>query len=107
MDVHRLAGDDELTKHYAATVIRENIAPDGSQLAPMRISECRLSLAVVAGREGDLEQAVDLGRQALEGDRKSLPSMTMVAAELDAELRRRYPDESLTQEFREALRALA
>jgi transcriptional regulator with XRE-family HTH domain len=106
MDVHRLAGDDELTKHYAATVIRENIAPDGSQLAPMRISECRLSLAVVAGREGDLEQAVDLGRQALEGDRKSLPSMTMVAAELDAELRRRYPHESLTQEFREALRAL-
>jgi hypothetical protein len=34
MDVHRLAGDDELTKLYASTVIRDNLAPDGTELSP-------------------------------------------------------------------------
>jgi hypothetical protein len=57
MDVHRLAGDDDLTRRYASTVIADSLAPDGHELAPMRIAESRLSLAVVAAREGDLERA--------------------------------------------------
>ena len=106
MDVHRLAGDDALTRHYAGTVIRDSVSPDGAELSPMRISESRLSLAVVAGREGDLEQAVSLGMQALVGDRRSVPHLVMVASELDAELQERYPNEGATKEFRGAIRSL-
>ena len=54
-----------------ATVIRENLAPDGTELSPMRISECRITLGFVAGREGDLEQAVDLGLDGLKDGRQS------------------------------------
>lgn len=105
MDIHRLAGDDELARLYATKVIRNNVTPDGTELSPMRISECRLTLGIVAAREGDLDQAVELGQQALTGSRRSLPSMMMAAGELDAELHERYPREGLTREFTEALRA--
>jgi hypothetical protein len=43
---------------------------------------------------------------AFRADRRSLPSLLMVASELDAELHRRYPKEQATEEFREALRAI-
>ncbi|TDO30031.1 hypothetical protein EV643_1416 [Kribbella sp. VKM Ac-2527] len=42
---------------HANTVIRDNIAPDGTNLSPMQISECRLTLGFIVGRQGDLEQA--------------------------------------------------
>jgi transcriptional regulator with XRE-family HTH domain len=106
MDVHRLAGDDELTRRHATTVIADSVAPDGHELAPMRIAECRLSLAVVAARQGDLEHAVSLGLAALGGARQSKPHLAMVAAELDQALGDRFPGESLTVDFREAVRAL-
>jgi hypothetical protein len=38
--------------------------------------------------------------------RRSLPSLLMVAGELDLELERRFPDEPLMIEFCEALNAL-
>jgi transcriptional regulator with XRE-family HTH domain len=103
MDVHRIAGDDELTKLYASTVIRDNTTPDGAELSPMRVSESRLTLAIVAGREGDLEQAVDLGLAGLKGGRQSLPHLHMVGRELDQELRDRYPSEGRVGDFEEAL----
>ena len=61
MDVHRMAQDDAQASEYAVSVISDNIGPDGTELSPMRIAECRLTLAFVAGRDGDLEQAVGLG----------------------------------------------
>jgi hypothetical protein len=106
MDVHRLAGDDELTRQYATTVIADNLAPDGTELSPMRIGESRVALAVVASREGDLEQAVELGLKGLRGARQSRPSLLMVAAELDRELHDRFPAEGRTQDFAEAVRGL-
>lgn len=69
----------------------------------MRMAEARLTLATIASRDGDLEQAVDLGMRALTGKRRSLPSLMMVAGELDSELHRRYPDEPASEEFRESL----
>jgi transcriptional regulator with XRE-family HTH domain len=106
MDVHRLAGDDELTKLYASTVIRDNLAPDGTELSPMRVSECRLTLGIVAGREGDLEQAVQLGLSGLKGARQSKPHLVMVGRELDRELHERFPNEGSADDFREALSSL-
>ncbi|WP_020388549.1 helix-turn-helix domain-containing protein [Kribbella catacumbae] len=106
MDVHRVARDDELATQYARAVIKDNITPDGAELSPMRIAECRLTLGVVAGREGDLEQAVGLGISGLKDGRQSKPPLQMIAAELDQELRQRFPSEGLVAEFEEALRSL-
>jgi hypothetical protein len=106
MDVHRIAKDDELATQYARAVIKDNITPDGIELSPMRIAECRLTLGVVAGREGDLEQAVTLGISGLKEGRQSKPPLQMISAELDQELRQRFPSEGLVSEFEEALRGL-
>ena len=72
----------------------------------MRVAECRITLGIVAGRRGELEQAVELGRRGLEGDRQSKLHLQMVGGELDQELRRRYPGEGLVAEFGETLHGL-
>jgi transcriptional regulator with XRE-family HTH domain len=103
MDAYRLAGNDELAAHHARTVLTLGAGPDGEK-APMRMAEARLTLAAVAARAGDLEQAVTTGVGALGAGRKSLPSLLMVAGELDVELHRRFPNESSADDFRDALR---
>jgi len=57
----------------------------------MRNAEARVTLGVIAARDGDLEQAVNFGEQALDGERKSLPSLLMCSPELGNALRQ--PDE--------------
>lgn len=105
MDAYRQVGQDELAAHHARVVLEEGSSP-GGDLAPMRVAEARLTLAVVAARAGDLEQAVGTGIGALGGQRKSLPSLLMVGAELDGELHIRYPREPATDDFYEALRSV-
>jgi hypothetical protein len=104
MDAYRLAGHDDLAAYHARTVLRLGAGPDGEK-APMRMAEARLTLATVAARTGDLEQAVATGVGALRAGRKSLPSLLMVAGELELELRRRYPKEAAADEFRNAVRS--
>lgn len=106
MDAYRLAGDDTLAADRAHAVIDQHSTPDGIERAPMRLAEAKLTLATAASRAGDLEQATELGTQALVNNRRSIPSLMMVAGELDSELQRRYPTEAATIDFREALRAL-
>ncbi|MEU4195124.1 helix-turn-helix transcriptional regulator [Kribbella sp. NPDC026611] len=106
MDIHRMAGDNDQASEYARGVIHDNIAPDGTEVSPMRIAECRLTLSFVAGRDGDLEQAVDLGRQGLRDGRQSKVHLRMIASELDQELRHHFPHEGLVSDFEEALRAV-
>jgi transcriptional regulator with XRE-family HTH domain len=105
MDAYRLAQDDELAAHHARTVLTLGAGPDGEK-APMRMAEARLTLAAVAARAGDLEQAASTGMEALSGGRKSLPSLLMVAGELDVELHRRFPGENAADHFRQALREI-
>ena len=107
MDAFRLAGEDARSEEHAREVLQQSATPDGIDRFPMRTSEVRLTLATIASRNGDLEQASELGLSALNGStRRSLPSLLMVAGELDSELQRRYPHETATQEFREALRVV-
>jgi hypothetical protein len=106
MDAYRLAGDDDLAHEYASEVIRKGTGPDGTERSPMRTAEARLTAAVVASRKGNLDEALATGLQALRGPRKSLPSLLMVAGELDAELSRRWPDEPAIEQLREAVRAV-
>ncbi|WP_460652016.1 helix-turn-helix domain-containing protein [Kribbella endophytica] len=105
MDVHRMAGDNDLAKEYADAVIRDNVTPGGTELSPMRVSECRLTLGFLAGREGDLEQAVEWGKTGLRVGRQSRLHLQMIAGELGRELRQDYPREGLVGEFEDVLQA--
>jgi hypothetical protein len=106
MDSYRMAGDDELAGHHARRVLELGTRPDGAERWPMRMAEARLTLAAAAARAGELEQAVSTGVGAFRSGRRSLPSLLMVAGEVDAELHRRYPHERPTADFRDAMRSL-
>jgi hypothetical protein len=99
MDCYRKLGEDRLAVTYAGEVIRDSTEPDGTERAPMRISEARITLAVSAARRGDLNQALSYGRRAIGGDRKSLPSLRMVAGDLTRLLTDRYAGEPETAEY--------
>ncbi|MGW2893126.1 tetratricopeptide repeat protein [Streptomyces sp. NPDC001212] len=101
MDAYRLLGDDERAATHAQSVIRISTGPDGTEISPMRAAEARLTLGVAAARTGEIEEAIGMGTKALEADRKSLPSLLLVADELDKELRARYPREAATRDFHE------
>ncbi|GHJ51110.1 hypothetical protein Nm8I071_04170 [Nonomuraea sp. TT08I-71] len=62
-------------------------------------------LLVAGTRAGDLDQAVSHGRRALEGDRKSLPSLLMGSKELATLLRERYPKEPEAVSYLDEVRA--
>jgi transcriptional regulator with XRE-family HTH domain len=107
MDCYRILGEDSFAEIYADEVIRNSTDFDGTERKPMRIAEARITLGVAAANAGDLGKAVALGRQALDGDRRSLPSLMMVARDLTTALHRHYPAERETREFEEHLRSLS
>jgi hypothetical protein len=107
MDCYRHVGEDRLAATYADEVIRSSTTPDGVIGKPMRVAEARITLGIVAAREGDLEIALAEGRAALSSGRQSLPSLVMHSRELVAELRSRYPDDSRVGEYIEELSVLS
>ncbi|WP_228472741.1 hypothetical protein [Streptomyces cyaneochromogenes] len=103
MDAYRLLGDDELAAAHARSVIRISTGPHGTEISPMRAAAARLTLGVAAARTGEIEEAIGIGTRALEADRKSLPSLLLVADELDKELRSRCPRETATRDLHERI----
>ena len=61
MDCYRLLGEDAMAGTSPMTVVQASTDFDGTERAPMRLAEARITLGVVAAREGDLEHAVQLG----------------------------------------------
>jgi tetratricopeptide (TPR) repeat protein len=106
MDCYRRLGEDRLAVTYADEVIQDSTEYDGTERAPMRIAEARVTLAVSAARQGDLDQALTYGRRALGADRKSLPSLRMVVADLTRLLSDRYPGQPETAEYLDQVRVL-
>lgn len=106
MDCYRRAREDRLAATYADEVISASTDFDGTERAPMRIAEARITQGVVAARHGDLEQAVTYGRKALTGDRRSLPSLLMVSGELTRILTDQYEREPETAEFLDEIHAI-
>ncbi|MFD0541710.1 hypothetical protein ACFQY7_55815 [Actinomadura luteofluorescens] len=107
MDCYRiLATEDRLAKTYASEVLRAGTKANGVERSPMRNAEARVTLGVVAAREGDIEQAVAMGNRALEGDRKSLPSLLMVSQELADTLAGSSVDHPAVAEYLDRLRHL-
>ncbi|MGI5164476.1 XRE family transcriptional regulator [Spirillospora sp. CA-253888] len=114
MDCYRILGDagpagsaeNRLAATYAGEVLRLGTDHSGSERSPMRNAEARITLGVVAAREGDLEKALGYGRRALAGDRQSLPSLLMVSMDLGKLMKDRYSDEPEAAEYLEQLRQL-
>ncbi len=61
MDCYRLLGDDKIAETLADEVIQASTDFDGTERAPMRLAEARITLGVVAARQGELEQAINYG----------------------------------------------
>ncbi len=86
MDTYRIVGEDQLARRNAEEVIRRSVNPEGVEVSPMRKAEAQLTLAVIAARQGDVDEATSLGLQAMQDGRQSRPSLLMVASELEHEL---------------------
>ncbi|GAA1234869.1 hypothetical protein GCM10009676_18360 [Prauserella halophila] len=86
MDTYRIVGEDQLAQRNAEEVVRRSVSSEGELVSPMRYAEAQLTLAVIAARRGDVEEANALGIRALQHGRKSRPSLLMVAGEVSAEL---------------------
>lgn len=107
MDCYRLLGEDRFAENLAHEVIRAGTDFDGSERSPMRMAEARITLGVVAARQGDLDQAINYGEWALKGDRRSLPSLLMVSRELAAIVNRDYATEAAGRDYLDHLTALS
>ena len=107
MDCYRMLADDKMAENLANEVIQASTDFDGQERAPMRLAEARVTLGVVAARNGDVAQAVEHGERALSSERKSLPSLLMTSRELTKVLAERYPAEPSTQQYLDHLRVLS
>jgi hypothetical protein len=107
MDCYRHLAEDRLAETLANEVIQASTDFDGTERAPMRLIEARITLGVVAARHGDLEQAIHHGTHALSVPRKSLPSLLMVSRDLTEVLNEHYPKETDTQVYLDQLHALS
>ncbi|MFE9427108.1 XRE family transcriptional regulator [Kitasatospora sp. NPDC006697] len=107
MDAYRLLGENKLARTLAEEVIRASTDYDGTERSPMRIAEARLTLGVVAAREGDLEGAINYGEWALRGERQSLPSILAVSKELATVVGRNYAEAPETRSYLDHLNTLA
>ncbi|MFI7215512.1 XRE family transcriptional regulator [Micromonospora maritima] len=106
MDCYRIAGEDRLAEMYAREVIKSSTDPNGEERKPMRVAEARVTLGVTAARQGDVEAAVAHGRRALQGDRKSLPSLLMCSRELTSLLSKRYPKQPEVASYLDQVRSV-
>lgn len=70
MDCYRIIGDNQLAEFLAQEILRKSTSRAGEVLALTRKSEAELTLGVVAARNGDLNRALTLGRDALAINRR-------------------------------------
>ncbi len=101
MGAYRILSEDKLAENLAEEVVKASTDFDGTERAPMRVAEARITQGVVAARQGDLDQAIYHGKQALHGERQSLPSILTVGRELAQEIKSRYPSEPETRAYLE------
>lgn len=107
MDCYRMLREDSIAENLARQVISAGTDFDGTERSPMRIAEARVTLGVVAARQGEIGVAIEYGQKALEGNRRSLPSLTMVSRELGTELQRNHGHNADARAYLHELRELA
>lgn len=108
MDCYRQLGinradstENRLAKAYAEDVIRLGTDYDGTERAPMRIAEAHVTLGVICARQGNLEEAISHGRNALHRNRQSVPSLLMVHSELETAIQGFGSSDPATEYFDE------
>src|SRR5262249_21705691 len=106
MDCYRIVGADALAESYANAAIRAGTGLIGAERSSIRIAEAQVTVGVVAARSGDPDGAVELGERTLAGDRKSLPSLLMVSAELSTLLEQHHGAATEVRDYLDHLRAL-
>src|SRR5262249_54042385 len=106
MDLYPQLAEDKMAEHLAGEVLGASTDFDGAERAPMRNAEARITLGVIAARQGDIEQAVHYGEKALTESRRSLPSLAMVSRDLARVLKERYPAEQATENYLDQLRTV-
>jgi len=106
MDCYRHLAEDKMAFTLAEEIIRTSTDFDGSEHAPMRAAEARITLGVVAARQGDIDEAVRHGQRALAGEHKSVPSLMLAARELTRVLKDRYAAEPATARYLDGLQML-
>lgn len=107
MDCCRVVGDDAQAEHFARAVLADSTTLDGTVRNPMRVAEAHLTLAMVAARARDVEQAVAEGLRAFGAKRRSLPSLLCIGSEVAQELVTHFPGDPRTREYLEELRSLS
>lgn len=107
MDCYRILGENDLARTYADEVIRSGTDFSGFERSTMRNTEARITLGVVAARDGNIDRAVEYGHRALDGDRQSLPSLLMVSRELSSELSDNHADDPEVRDYLVRLQTLS
>jgi transcriptional regulator with XRE-family HTH domain len=92
-------GDDATAREHASEVVRQC---EAAGRWPMRLCMTLVDLGVLAGRHGDLDEAVSHGIAALRLPRRSAQLLPR-AAELRDELAARYPGERLVADYDDVL----
>lgn len=98
-----LGTDDLAAIENAREVVASCHGPGGVVRWPTRLSTTLVNLGQIAGRRGDLDEAVGLGMRALGCSRRSAELLPR-ATELEHRLANRYPSEQLVGGYADALR---
>jgi hypothetical protein len=98
-----LGSDDAAAAENAREVVARCYGPGGVVRWPTRLSTTLVNLGQIAGRRGDLDEAVALGESALSCGRRSAELLPR-AVELERRLAGRYGGERLVNEYGEILR---
>jgi tetratricopeptide (TPR) repeat protein len=98
-----LGSDDAAAEENAREVVARCHGPGGVIIWPTRLSTTLVNLGQIAGRRGDLDEAVGLGEASLRCGRRSAELLPR-AAELERRLAARYGAEHLVNEYGEVLR---
>ncbi len=91
MDCYRHLAEDRMAENLADEVIRSATDFDGTERAPMRLAEARVTLGVIAARQGDVEQAIHQGEQRSDRTAQIAALARMVSRDLMRVLKERYP----------------
>jgi transcriptional regulator with XRE-family HTH domain len=98
-----LGTDDAAAAENAREVAARCHGPGGVIRWPTRLSTTLVNLGQIAGRHGDLDEAVGLGESALRCGRRSAELLPR-AAELERRLAARYGGERLVNQYGDVLR---
>lgn len=98
-----LGSDDAAAEENAREVVARCHGPAGVVIWPTRLSTTLVNLGQIAGRRGDLDEAVAMGAESLRCGRRSAELLPR-ATELERRLAARYGAEPLVGQYGELLR---